>query len=71
MERKIKAIQFCACDAVTASPFSLAFHGLVCILMGFVCFLPEGKADAETLPDFLALASEAVDCRVQRRGHAL
>lgn len=71
LETKIKAIQFCACNAATVSPFSQAFHSLVCILMGFVCFLPEGKADAKKSGRVSALASEAIDCRVQHREHAL
>lgn len=43
--------------------FSQAFHRLVCILMGFVCFLPEGKADAKKTDRVSALAPEAVGCR--------
>jgi len=31
--------------------------------MGFVCFLPEGKADAKKSGRVSALAFEAVDCR--------
>lgn len=71
VEREIKAMQFRACTTATALPFSQASRSRVCILMGFVCFLPEEKADAKKSEGVSARASAAVDCRIQHRGWTL
>lgn len=70
LERKIKAMQFCAA-AAAALPFSQASHSRVCLLMGFVCFLPEGKADAKKSGGVSARASAAIDCRIRHKGWTL